>query len=306
MNLCQIRIHFFAILDVFCYTPRIQNFSLMMTESKIFSMIVFFAGILRFSYLSNFYPDDDFADAGCAITEWKQNRQCGEGIVNSSEEKEPTKAIEFNAKEFQETSENIQKEKIWKTKRYSVPILNYCVSSEKKPRPKSLEGFTKKYGKFRPWSLALNESFQRCLNENAFDSAVKLTGFSIAKITDGSLLQGGRTLEDIPNLKGECNNTWRDECKKVIRSDKVFATDNLQERSVEQQKLSKAKTFNDWSVTGSKYLLELKETGNYLPKGTFSFDNILEKRILIFISSIFMLKNLKLIHSFKCSNFTGR
>lgn len=141
----------------------------------------------------------DFDQCDCRIVQWKQNKSLQQTNFNQY-------GLDKN-REFEQRNNNHGEEEIIihtirqrsekdgqkksKLKRYSMPLPYDCINTNRITRPKSLEGLARKHGKYRPWSLALNEDFREWLQENAFESGVKLTKFKAKE--DGKYIIDGQS-----------------------------------------------------------------------------------------------------------------
>ena len=87
-----------------------------------------------------------------------------------------------------------------KLKRYSMPVayVNKNVNGNKHTRSLSLDGIPGKHGKYRPWSVDINEKFREWLQENAFESDVQLVGYCdlVVKKTENEKNTQDRKLVD--------------------------------------------------------------------------------------------------------------
>ena len=124
--------------------------------------------------------EENFDQSDYGIVQWKQNKSLQStdfnqyGLDKSRNNNHGEEDIIIHTIRQRSDKDRQKKSKL---KRYSMPLPYDCMSTNKITRPKSLEGLSRKHGKYRPWSLALNEDFREWLQENAFESGVKLTKF---------------------------------------------------------------------------------------------------------------------------------
>ena len=87
-----------------------------------------------------------------------------------------------------------------RVKRYSMPAA--WLNSERSTRPLSLEGITRKHGKYRPWSMDGNERVRKLLRENAFESNVQLVGYNDLQIKKADNVKNNPYEGEIVGNKG--------------------------------------------------------------------------------------------------------